>query len=179
MELCDRVVDTTTTGDARIGFALKEAVMRRGSVLKIAAVGLVGLVGASAATFGGYRAVTGKCLLTGACESKAQTQAVVTPVAASTGQEEACPMGCSESKDAKVETVALATETECQEKSAACAEMVAECSEKLASECTEKLADACATAGADCADDCNAETCDKPDCCKKVAQNTATEKVGG
>lgn len=145
--------------------------MRRGSALKIALIGVVGLAGASAATVGGYKAVTGKCLLTGSCGTSVETQAVVTPVAASAGQEEACPMGCSESKAAQVETVALTTETECHEKSAECTEMAAECS--------EKLADACATAGTDCGDDCNADTCDKPDCCKKVAQNTATEKVGG
>lgn len=145
--------------------------MRRGSVLKVAAIGLVGLFGATAATVGGYKAVTGKCLLTGACESK--TQATVTPVAATAGQEEACPMGCSESKDAKVQTVALGTESECTEKATECAEMAATCADKAAT-CVEgqKIA-------GECGDECPPEGCDKADCCKKVAQNTATEKVGG
>lgn len=152
--------------------------MRRGSVLKVAAIGLVGLFGATAATVGGYKAVTGKCLLTGMCEST--SQATVTPVAATTGQDETCPMGCSESKDAKVQTVALGTETECTEKSADCAEMAAECSE-IAATCADKAATC--TEGeklaGDCGHDCPPEGCDKADCCKKVAQNTPTEKVGG
>jgi hypothetical protein len=140
--------------------------MRRGSVLKVATIGLVGLFGVTAATVGGYKAVTGRCLLTGACDSKVQVQATVTPVAATTGQDEACPMGCSESKDAHVETVALATETECHEKAATCADKAASCTEG------EKLAGACG-------DECPPEGCDKPDCCKKVAQGESTEKVGG
>jgi len=148
--------------------------MRRGSVLKIAAVGVVGL--AAAGVFG-YKAVTGKCLLTGTCESTAANQAVVTPVAATGSQDEPCPMGCSESKDASVQTVAHTQESECADKAVTCTEMSAECADKAA-ECADKATE-CADKAADCAEDCNAETCDKPDCCKKVAQTDATEKVGG
>ena len=143
--------------------------MRRGSVLKIAAVGVVGLAVAGAF---GYKAMTGKCLLTGACESKAAEQAVVTPVAATAGQVEECPLGCSESKEATVETVAHSHETECAEKAATCTETVA-VAEKAESCCKgEAMA-------SDCGEECPPEGCDKPDCCKKVAQKESTEKVGG
>ncbi|QYK48744.1 MAG: hypothetical protein KF838_02580 [Phycisphaeraceae bacterium] len=170
--------------------------MRRGSTLKIAAIGLVGV---AAASVFGYRAVTGDCIF-GTCESKVEKQAIVTPVAATSGTEEACPMGCSEGADAKVQNVAHTTESECQGKAAECADKAAECAEKasecadkaadcsekaaactekVASSCADKSAEACATAGADCADDCNAESCEKPDCCKKVAQKDTGEKIGG
>lgn len=138
--------------------------MRRGSIIKVAAVGLVGLVGATAATVGGYRAVTGECLI-GACMGKNQSQAVVTPVAASSATEETCAMGCNKAQEANVETVALEVETECHAKAA---------------ETCDKLASAdCADKGDDCTDDCDPANCDKPDCCAKMAQKDATEKVGG
>lgn len=163
--------------------------MRRGSTLKIAAVGLVGVAAASVV---GYRAVTGNCIF-GTCESSVEKQAIVIPVAATSGTEEACPMGCAEGTESKVQNVAQTTEGECQgkatecadkaaecaDKAAECAEKAASCTEKVASSCADKSAEACATAGADCADDCDAETCEKPDCCKKVAQNDTGEKIGG
>lgn len=138
--------------------------MRRGSIIKVAAVGLVGLVGATAATVGGYRAVTGECLI-GACMGKNQSQAVVTPVAASSATEETCAMGCDKSQEPNVETVALAAETECHNKTAECADKLA------AAECADK--------GDDCSGECDPATCEKPDCCAKMAQKDATEKVGG
>lgn len=123
--------------------------MRRGSILKIAAVGVVGL--AAAGVFG-YRAVTGECIF-GMCDSKTTANATVTPVAA-TGESEPCPMGCSENK-ATVETAAHEHADGHHHEHAD------------ASECSGKTAD-CAS------DECDPATCEKPECCAKLAEG-ATE----
>lgn len=84
--------------------------MRKGSVLKTALIAIAGL---GVVTVGGYRVMTGNCLLTGTCSTKNAT-ATVMPVANVTS-EETCAMGCDESKMvlASHETKAECAETEC------------------------------------------------------------------
>lgn len=124
--------------------------MRRGSMLKVAAVGVVGLVAVGAFGAFGYRAATGNCIL-GLCHAKAdKAAAAVTPVAAtSTVESEHCQMACSESKTA-VETVAH--------------------EHAGATECAGKMADC---AGTSCNPaDCDPANCDKADCPAKLAATT-------
>lgn len=84
--------------------------MRKGSVLKTALIAIAGL---GVVTVGGYRVVTGNCLLTSTCSTKNAT-ATVMPVA-NVASEEACAMGCDESKMvlASHEAKAECAETDC------------------------------------------------------------------
>lgn len=134
--------------------------MRRGSILKVAAVALVG-VGAAGVV--GYRAVTGHCIF-GSCETKAA--ATVTPVAASTPTEEACPLGCAEKAgEAAVQTVAHETH------GADACETATPCEKEVVKSCCQGEAMAEAK-------DCDPADCEKPDCCGKLATNETAEPAG-